>query len=202
MAEKYDIEKYNRRLKKFFDDDEDRYYHTQGVRYTAAAMAMAHGEDYQKAELAGLLHDSAKNIPDPKKIKLCEKNDIPITPVERENVYLLHAKLGAYIARKKYKVEDEDVLNAITYHTTGRPAMSRLEQIIFIADYIEPRRFKAPDLPEVRKVAFHDLDECCYIILRDSVKYLRSKGGRIDEMTEKAFCYYEKLHMEKNGENS
>ena len=77
--------------------------------------------------------------------------------------------------------------------------MSRLEQIIFIADYIEPRRFKAPDLPEVRKVAFHDLDECCYIILRDSVKYLRSKGGRIDEMTEQAFCYYEKLHMEKNG---
>ena len=75
MAEKYDIEKYNRRLKKFFDDDEDRYYHTQGVRYTAVALAMAHGEDYQKAELAGLLHDSAKNIPDPKKIKLCEKND-------------------------------------------------------------------------------------------------------------------------------
>ena len=75
MAEKYDIEKYNRRLEKFFDDDEDRYYHTQGVRYTAVALAMAHGEDYQKAELAGLLHDSAKNIPDPKKIKLCEKND-------------------------------------------------------------------------------------------------------------------------------
>ena len=115
MAEKYDIEKYNRRLKKFFDDDEDRYYHTQGVRYTAVALAMAHGEDYQKAELAGLLHDSAKNIPDPKKIKLCEKNDIPITPVERENVYLLHAKLGAYIARKKYKVEDGDILNAITF---------------------------------------------------------------------------------------
>ena len=170
MTEKYDIEKYSRRLKKFLD--EDRYYHTQGVRYTAVAMAMAHGEDYEKAELAGLLHDSAKNIPDPKKIKLCEKNDIPITPVEQENVYLLHAKLGAYIARKKYKVEDEDILNAITYHTTGRPAMSKLEQIIFIADYIEPRRYKAADLPEVRKAAFQDLDECCYIILRDTLDYL------------------------------
>ena len=106
------------------------------------------------------------------------------------------------IARDDFGIDDEEILDAIRYHTTGRPAMSRLEQIIFIADYIEPRRFKAPDLPEVRKVAFHDLDECCYIILRDSVKYLRSKGGRIDEMTEQAFCYYEKLHMEKNGENS
>lgn len=200
MTEKYDIEKYSRRLKKFLD--EDRYCHTQGVRYTAAAMAMAHDADYKKAELAGLLHDSAKNIPDPKKIKLCEKNDIPITPIERENVYLLHAKLGAYIARKKYKVDDEDILNAITYHTTGRPAMSKLEQIIFIADYIEPRRFKAPDLPEVRKVAFQDLDECCYIILRDTLDYLRAKGGRIDEMTEQAFYYYEKVHSERNREIS
>ncbi|MCR5295464.1 MAG: bis(5'-nucleosyl)-tetraphosphatase (symmetrical) YqeK [Lachnospiraceae bacterium] len=187
-----EIEKMRKTLKKYMDAD--RYYHTQGVRYTAAALAMAHGEDIGKAELAGLLHDSAKNIPEKEQLSLCEKNGIPISEIERKSPYLLHAKLGAYIAEKKYGVADPEVLEAIRWHTTGTEGMSRLSQIIFIADYIEPRRFKAGNLDEVRRMAFRDLDECCYIILRDTLGYLKMKGAFIDTETEKAFHFYEKTH--------
>jgi HD superfamily phosphohydrolase YqeK len=75
--------------------------------------------------------------------------------------------------------------------------MSRLDQIIFIADYIEPRRDKAPNLPEVRRMAFLDLDECCYIILRDTLNFLKSKKAKIDSMTEEAYNFYNGIHCRK-----
>ncbi|HUM82545.1 MAG TPA: bis(5'-nucleosyl)-tetraphosphatase (symmetrical) YqeK [Lachnospiraceae bacterium] len=191
----YDLEKFDRKLKKYID--EERYYHTQGVRFMSAALAMAHGADIMKAETAGLLHDSAKGIPDTKKIKICEKNGIAMTEVERENPFLLHAKLGAYIAEEKYDVHDPDILDAIRFHTTGKPGMKPLEQIVFIADYIEPRRYKSSNLPVIRRTAFRDLDECCYIILKDMLLYLHSRSGEIDEHTQEAFSFYEEVHEDK-----
>ena len=196
MAHTYNFEKMNKVLKEYLD--KGRWYHTQGVRYMSVALAMAHDEDLEKAELAGLLHDCAKYIPDKKKIRLCEENNIPITKVERGNPFLLHSKLGAYIAREKYGIEDEEVLSAITWHTTGQPNMTKLEQIVFIADYIEPLRDKAPNLKPIREAAFKDLDECCYMILRDMLAYLRSGGGEIDEHSQAAFDYYHELHLGGN----
>ena len=114
MAHTYNFEKMNRVLKEFLD--KDRWYHTQGVRYMSVALAMAHDENLEKAELAGLLHDCAKCIPDKKKIKLCEENNIPVTRVERGNPFLLHSKLGAYIAKEKYGIEEEDFLSAAYCH--------------------------------------------------------------------------------------
>ncbi len=191
----YDLEAFSSKLTKYID--QNRWYHTQGVRYTAASMAMAHGVDLVRAETAGLLHDCAKCIPDSKKIKLCDKNHIAITDVERGNPFLLHSKVGAYIAREKYHVTDEAILDAIRYHTTGRPGMTPLEQIVFIADYIEPRRNKSKHLPEIRKTAFRDLDECCYMILKDMLLYLNSKKGEIDQNTQEAFAFYEDVHEER-----
>lgn len=186
------IHKMEKKLKKYID--EDRFIHTQGVMYTACALAMVHGADIRKAQLAGLLHDCAKCIPNDKKIKLCQKQNIPITDAELKSPYLLHAKLGVYIAREKYGVEDREVLQAIRYHTTGRPEMSLLEKIIYIADYIEPGRDKAPDLPEVRPLAFRDLDEAMYVILRDTLAYLEGGSGTLDTTTERAYAYYAHLH--------
>ena len=120
-----------------------------------------------------------------------------MTEIELQSPYLLHSKLGAYIAEAKYDVHDEDVLEAIRNHTTGKPNMSPLDQIIFIADYIEPRRDKAPNLPEVRRMAFLDLDECCYIILRDTLNFLKSKKAKIDSMTEEAYNFYNGIHCRK-----
>ena len=128
----FNILKMQEKLKKYLD--EDRFTHTQGVMYTSAALAMRYGEDVRKAQAAGLLHDCAKCIPNEKKISICEKNGIPISDAERINPFLLHAKAGAQIAKDKYKITDPDILNAIASHTTGRPGMSLLEKIVYIAD--------------------------------------------------------------------
>ena len=128
-----------------------RFVHTQGVEYTAAALAMRYGEDVERAQVAGLLHDCAKCMGNDKLLSACEKHHIPVTDVERRNPYLLHAKVGSYLAKKEYKVEDPEILSAILYHTTGHPNMTLLEKIIFTADYIEPGRKQAPNLKIIRQ---------------------------------------------------
>ena len=195
MAE-YDFMKIQKKLAKYLD--EDRFQHTLGVMYTCAALAMTHGYDLQDAQAAGLLHDCAKCIPNKKKLKLCDSNNIPVSEFERTHPFLLHAKLGAYVAREKYGIEDEEILSSITWHTTGKPAMSLLEKIVYIADYIEPHRDKAKHLTEVRHLAFQDLDECMYEILKDTLNYLEENPKDIDSATKDAFVYYKDLHMERS----
>lgn len=196
MAE-YDFSKMKRKLGKYLD--EDRYEHTMGVMYTCAALAMVHGADIKDAEVAGLLHDCAKCIPSKKKLKMCAEHKIQVTDFEKEHSFLLHAKLGAYIAREKYDIRDEGILSAITFHTTGKPAMTTLEKIVYIADYIEPMRNKAPNLEHIRKLAFRDLDECMYEILHDTLEYLEENPKDIDVTTKDAFNYYKDVHIERHS---
>lgn len=170
--------------------DKKRYAHTLGVAYTAVSLAMAHGTDMYNAYLAGLLHDNAKCISSEKKRKLCKKYDIVLNEAEDKNPDLLHAKLGAIRAREKYHVEDRAVLEAIKYHTTGKPAMTELEKIIYIADYIEPNRKMLPGLPEIRTTAFRDLNRAMVLILKNTLAYLREKGVFIDPMTLETYEYY------------
>ena len=193
----YNIIKMQKKLKKYMDGM--RYQHTLGVMYTAAAMAMRYGEDIEKAQVAGLLHDSAKCIPNAKKLKLCTQKNIPISEVERRSPFLLHARLGAYIAKEKYHVEDPDILNAITYHTTGRAEMTLLEKIIFLADYIEPMRSKAVNLPEIRALAFQDLDRAVYLTMRDTIAYLEKDKSCLDQQTVVAYNYYKDLIEQKEA---
>ena len=119
---------------------ERRFLHILGVQYTSASLAMRYGADMHKASMAGLLHDCAKHMTADKLIKICERHNIEITEAEHKSPYLRHAKVGAYLASAKYGICDEDILNAICCHTTGKPAMTLLEKIVFVADYIEPSR--------------------------------------------------------------
>lgn len=183
-----DLEKYQKKLQHYID--KDRYQHTLGVMYTAAALAMAYHYDMDKAMLAGLLHDCAKNVPHDKKIELCKKHHVEISDIERENPFLLHAKVGAIIAKKKYDVKDEEILHAISVHTTGAPAMGTLDMILFIADYIEPGRDKAKNLKKIREMAFQNLEHTVEKILSDTLNYLNEKSGRIDPTTELTYEYY------------
>ena len=176
----YNLAKLQKKLRK--ELDEDRYTHTLGVMYTSAALAMRYGVDLEKAQVAGLLHDCAKCIPNEKKLKMCEKYNIPITRVENNAPFLLHSKLGAYLAKEKYGV----------WHTTGKPDMTLLEEIVFLADYIEPMRWKAENLEEIRRTAFVDLDLAVYMTLRDTLHYLETGPGEVDEMTRSACQYYGK----------
>ena len=170
--------------------DKDRYEHTKGVMYTAACLAMAHGYDMHKAMQAGLLHDCAKCIPNDEKLRLCEENDILVTSIERENPFLLHAKLGALLARTEYGITDPQILHAIKVHTTGEPDMNILDKIIYIADYIEPNRDKATNLEHVRELAFRNLDVCMAEILHDTLIYLKKRGGNIDPATQMTYEFY------------
>lgn len=159
-----------------------RYEHTLCVAYTAASLAMVHYVDPNKALVAGMLHDCAKCLSNKKLISICEKNDLPVSETELQNpAALLHAKVGSFLAKEKYEVEDEDILNAIRYHTTGRPNMSSLEKILYIADYIEPCRKHASNLPQIRRMAFQDLDGTLYKILEDTLSYLHSVSGHLDD---------------------
>lgn len=185
------LEKYQKKLKTKLD--KERYEHTIGVMYTAGALAMRYGYDIKSAMLAGLMHDCAKCIPNDKKIALCEKHNINITEWERENPFLLHTKLGAFLAMHKYQIRDKEIISAILNHTTGKPDMDLLDKIIFVADYIEPRRDKAPFLEERRKTAFIDLDIATFEILSDTLEYIKSRPGSIDPMTEKTYEYYKEL---------
>ncbi len=170
--------------------DAKRFEHTLGVEFTAAALAMRYGAPVRSAQAAGLLHDCAKCLTDQQRLSICKENGISISGLEQANPFLLHAKAGAYLAKEEYGVEDQDILNAIRNHTTGRPGMSLLEKIVFIADYIEPGRNQAPGLEEIRRLAFTDLDRALLKILGDTLEYLEGGNRDVDPMTRNTWEYY------------
>ncbi len=177
--------------------DEHRYQHTLGVMYTCAALAMKEGVSIEDAMIAGLLHDCAKCISDSKKLKLCKKYKIELSLVEQNNPALTHAKLGAFFAKTRYGVRNHEILNAITYHTTGRPEMSTLEKIVYMADSIEPHRTKII-LGEARELAFKDLDLATYKVLEKTLYFLNRNGREVDAMTQKTFLYYKDIIERRN----
>ena len=187
MAE-YDLKLLQKQMKEALS--EDRYEHTIGVMYTAESLAMRYGIDMTKAAVAGLLHDCAKCIPNAQKLKMCKKNDIEISEMEAKNPSLLHAKLGAFLAEELYGVKDPEILSAINWHTTGKPDMSMLDIIIYMADYIEPNRDKAPNLKEIRKLCFENIEEALYQVLEGTLNYLSGRPDMIDPMTKISYDFY------------
>lgn len=171
-----------------------RFMHSLGVQYTSANLAMRYGFDIKKSELTGLLHDCAKYMTAHEMLLNCIKNHIPVNQVEENCPCLLHAKLGSFYAKSVYNIREQDILDAITCHTTGKPDMTLLEKIVFVADYIEPSRKMQDGLDEIRRISFDNLDMAVYLILKNTLEYLQDDGKRdIDPQTEKAFEYYKKL---------
>ncbi len=165
----------------------DRMEHTMGVAYTAASLAMRYDIDMEKAFMAGLLHDCAKHFSDEELLEKCKKRNISITEFELKQPDLLHAKLGAYLSWHKYGVQDSEIYHAIEYHTTGCTDMSMLDMIIYVADYIEPNRNKAPRLDYFRRLAFEDIRRCTYEILKGTIEYVSSKKYSLDTTTVAAY---------------
>lgn len=174
-----------------------RFQHTIGVMYTAGNLAGYYEYPMGEALVAGLLHDCAKCMKDEERISICHKHNIFVSLMEERQPHLLHAKVGAYLAKSEYGIEDERVLHAIKVHTTGCVNMSQLDKILFVADYMEPHRSKAAGLPAIRKMAYQDLDECVYMILRDMLLYLEKTPQDIDETTRDAYEYYKKIHEQR-----
>lgn len=171
--------------------DHKRYEHTLSVRRTARKLARRHMEFasarekkmfLKKVSLAALLHDVDKPL-DPQELWTRIKDDPHVDQryiSEFREVW--HAFSSALTARGRFGMEDEELLNALRFHTTGRSGMSDLEKIIYLADYIEPGR-SFPGVEAIRSAARRGIDAGCLAALEHSIGYLRSKGNRISPYT-------------------
>ena len=178
----------------------NRFVHTLGVQYTSVCLAMRYGADLKKAELAGLLHDCAKQLPESEMVSICETYGEEISDFEYMHPFLLHGKAGACVAQKDYGINDKEVLDAMRYHTTGRPKMTQIEEIVFVADYIEPGRNHAENLDMLRQMAFVDLKQTILIILEQTLDYLKRTDAPVDQSTVVTRDYYKALLRSKNHE--
>ena len=165
---------------------EKRYVHSLGVADEAVCLAKLYNADVNKAYIAGLVHDCAKEINASDSIDLLKEKykiipDDDLTAVPR----LLHGLLGACMAADKFQIDDMDILDAIRYHTTGKANMGLLTKIIYIADYIEPGR-TYPDVDKLRKITYNDIDEGILFSLDYTICDLVKKGIPIHPDT--VFC--------------
>lgn len=192
------IDKLRKRIKRNLDYD--RYRHTLGVMYTAGSLAMKYEADINQAMLAGLMHDCAKCIPVEERFRLCAHYGIRLNHIEIENPALIHAKLGAALAADIYEIRDQEILDAITFHTTGRPHMTQLDKILYLADYIEPNR-NLPNLTSIRSLSFTNIDLGLLATLEGSLDYLNALHRPIDPMTEETVDFYRKEKEKQNGNN-
>lgn len=169
---------------------ESRYIHTLGVASVAKKLAEINNVDVEKAEMAALCHDIAKNknytYEDMKKI--IDENNIVLSEYEKVSPNIWHSIIAPVEAKRKALVDDEEILEAIRVHTTGKENMSTLDKIIYIADMIEPSR-SFDGLEEIRNATLEDLDKGVLMGLNHTIKFLLSKGSIIDINTINARNY-------------
>lgn len=174
-----------------------RYEHSVRVMETAMNLAKNYSEDLEKAKIAGLLHDCGKFTD--KELLLKKAKDFGIIQDigEADNIQLIHGRLGRFIAKEKYNIHDISILDGIEYHTTGRKSMTQLDKIIYMADYIEPKR-NFDGVKEVREITFRDLDLGLLMALNKTIKLIVDIGQPLDINT--VYARNEVLRHIKNRE--
>lgn len=158
-----------------------RYRHTLNCVECAVELAMRHGENTDDARDAALLHDITKDLSYKNQLKICDEHDIILTEIQIKAPALLHALTGAAVAKSEFSA-NPSVYNAVRWHTTGRGNMTKLEKIIWIADFIEPGR-KNKYVSAVRDVALNDLNSALLIGLDATISFLANKHELIDSAT-------------------
>lgn len=146
-----------------------------GVLEVAKELAECYAIDVDQASIAALLHDCAKELSGKELLKIAKAHEIKIDRLLLEEPQLLHGPVGAIIAKRDFGIDDEMVLDAIRYHTTGRKKMTQLDKVIYLADFIEPNR-RYPGVEKLRKVARINLDQAVLGALDESLSYLIKKG--------------------------
>lgn len=160
----------------------NRYEHTMNVVEAAERLALRYQADVDKASLAALLHDCAKNFSDDELIQYARAHHVKIDLITRLEPQLLHGPVGAVMAKNIYGVTDKKILNAIQYHTTGRKDMSKLEKIIYLADFIESGR-TYPGVDNLRIMAFEDLNKATLMALTNTIRYVAHLNSLIHKRT-------------------
>lgn len=165
-----------------------RMAHTAGCEQEAVQLARRWGENPESAAVAGILHDITKNLGYDEQLILCEKYGIILDIAEKENPKMLHAITGAAKARELFGVPDA-VYEAIRWHTTGKPDMTTLEKIIYLADYIEPTR-DFEGLEKLRSLAYEDLDRAMALGLEMSLEEIRRQNVEPHRASLEAYLWY------------
>lgn len=168
--------------------DDKRKMHTKNVVKEAEILAKRYGEDQDKAKLAAKFHDMCKGLEREKMNELIKEIGLPEEYLDNDN--LAHSKLAAYHMKKDFNIEDEDVINAVKYHTTGREGMSRLEQIVFLADSIEESR-SFSGIEQLRELALSDLDKACLLNLDQIIEHVSEQKQFIHKDTLEARKWFD-----------
>ena len=170
-----------------------RFSHSLSVARTARRLALIHGLQPLQAEEAGLLHDCAKCMPIRKMQQIAREHSLTVDPAYLQSGALLHSLVGAWVARNEYGMADPQVLEAISYHNTGIPGMSRLAMCVCLADSIEPLRGSNPRLDAIREVADKNLERALLLSLEGTSAYVRERGKELHPRTLQTIAWLQKL---------
>lgn len=171
-------------LGKLFDTlTAKRFSHTLAVADTARRLALLHGLDAVRAETAGLLHDCAKCLPLKEMQRIARDHHLTEDESILESGALLHSVVGAHLAKAEYGCDDPEVISAIRSHTTGRPGMSPLDMVVWLADTIEPTRAPYPLLDKTRMLAGLSLEKAMIASLEGTLQHVRKKGDAVHPAT-------------------
>ena len=166
-----------------------RYAHSMNVAQTAVKLAQRHGGDTERAYLAGLLHDICKEIPPEEQLEMAMECGRDFSDTERLIPPLYHSAAGAWYCENVLDIRDEDILNAVRYHTAARDGMSLLEEVIYIADLTsEDRSYK--DVGKMRRLSMESLQEAMFEALSFSIRDVVGKGSLLPDSTVRAYNYY------------
>lgn len=185
-------------LEKFLQENlkKKRYLHSMGVEKMAVHLAKIHGADVNKAAFSGRFHDIAKCFLPEKMDKYVKKYSL--SDEYLGNPALAHSKVGEAILREKFGVSDEDILRAVSSHTTGRDGMSLLEEIVYVSDAIEETR-SYEGIDDLRKQAEIDLDGACLFIMDYTIDRIQNEGRTLDSETLKAREFINnRIHKKEN----
>ena len=183
-------------LENQFLHNQSRLKHILAVLEVALDLGEIFGVDKEKIKISALMHDSTKNKTFQENIDLASKmfSEDELKDVPKP---CLHAYSASALARTKFNVTDQDILNAITYHCSGRINMSVLEKVIFVADFIEESRDFVEDY--IKETAYKNLDLATYLIMKETENYLIKNNRRVSKLTTEAIEAYENLEVLNDG---
>lgn len=161
---------------------EKRYIHSINVEKEAIKLAGFYNVNIEKCKLAAIAHDCAKYMTDEKLIKMCKHYNIPVDNIQRSFPQLLHGPVGAMYLKNELRIDDDEIINAVFYHTTGRCNMTTMEKIIYIADVIEEGRH-FPGIDEIRSLVYTDLDKAILVSCNNTISYIVDRDLLIHPLT-------------------
>ena len=183
---------YEKELKKALINNERRYWHSISVAITAVNLGEIYNADKDECLISGLLHDYCKSMTFDELFAMCEKYNVNLSEEDKNADGCIHGFLAAKICKERFNISD-NIYNAIYFHTCGRPEMTMLEKIIYIADFIEPLRRFRDKIEDVRKLAYSDIDKAVILSTNMSINFLNQRNKFIHSNTIKTHDYYKQL---------